>query len=176
MKKNTLSRSFLISILAMVGFISLVMFGVTGVAFAADGGGDQCVTCHRMQYQNMDNGKSFCLDEAPMHCVDCHGGNPYATTKEQAHFDRSAHPVIEDNVSRCYTCHLDDSDMKVESFNKVAGLSSVHVEAEQEQAGSAYAGFPEIEEEHGMPLSAGSIGIAVGLGLAALLIKKARVK
>lgn len=175
MKNTSMSRSiFWVSVAACL--LAFVMFGVVGVAYAADGGGDQCVTCHRMQYQNLDNGKSFCLDEAPMHCVDCHGGNPYATTKEEAHFDRSAHPVIEDNVSRCYICHLDDADAKVESFGKVAGLSAVHLEADHEPVESVYVGFPEVEEEQGAPLSAGSIGIAVGFGLAAFLIRKARVK
>lgn len=166
----------LVAGLVLLGVLIYALFGEVSNAYAVNGGGDQCVNCHRSQYHNYDNGKSFCLDESPMRCVDCHGGNPFATTKSQAHYDRSAHPVINEDVSRCYVCHLDDADANLSTFKKVAGLSSVHVEGVFENADTAYAGFPDLETPQPAPLRAGSVGIAIGLGLTVLIIRKQRSK
>ena len=39
-----------------------------------------------------------CLRELPMRCVACHGGDPTATTQETAHYDRSAHPIFNEDI------------------------------------------------------------------------------
>ena len=66
-----------------------------------------CINCHENLYYLHDTGNWFCLKDSSMRCVDCHGGNPAATTKETAHYDRSAHPVTGGDISRCETCHTD---------------------------------------------------------------------
>ncbi|RPH58631.1 MAG: hypothetical protein EHM81_09660, partial [Chloroflexi bacterium] len=66
--------------------------------------GSRCVTCHEDLYYLHDTGKAYCLKDAPMACVDCHGGDPTALTKESAHFNRAAHPVINDDDKKCYEC------------------------------------------------------------------------
>lgn len=159
--------------------IGILTLGVGTVNVSAAGGaGDQCVACHDAQYHNYDNGKSFCINDSPMHCVDCHGGNPYAITKEAAHYDRSAHPVVGEDVSRCYVCHLDEADQRAAIFDEVAGLDIVHFACKQTQNASAYEGFPEFDNkmDNEPPLSAGSIGIVLGLALTVFAIEKAKRK
>lgn len=43
-----------------------------------------CIACHEDLYFLHDTGKWYCLKESPMSCVDCHGGDPSATTREDA--------------------------------------------------------------------------------------------
>jgi len=59
-----------------------------------------------------------------MRCVDCHGGNPTATTKETAHYDRSAHPVIGEDISRCENCHTDCAE-RLTVLDEKVGISEV---------------------------------------------------
>lgn len=174
MKTSKFKRYGSFFILLPLLLVVSVLFAWTGTVYAADGNGDKCVLCHQSQYQNFDNGKSFCLSEDPMRCVDCHGGNPTATTKEAAHYDRSAHPVVEGDISKCDTCHFGDATKRVETFDQVAGLSSVHLASPAKMTESAYADFPELDTPRPAPLSAGSVGIALGLGLTALIIQKKR--
>ena len=56
-------------------------------------------------YYLHDTGKYFCLNELPMACVDCHGGDPQATIMEEGHTLRTAHPVINEDISKCQQCH-----------------------------------------------------------------------
>lgn len=88
-----------------------------------------CVTCHENLYYLHDTGNWFCLHESPMRCVDCHGGDPTATTQESAHYDRSAHPVINEDISKCQECHVDPEDCCdcVSKFDRVAGIKEVKV-------------------------------------------------
>lgn len=86
-----------------------------------------CITCHEDLYFNHDTGNWFCLRESPMRCVDCHGGDPTATTQETAHYDRSAHPVVNEDISRCQECHTDVDECCecVKKFDQVAGIKKV---------------------------------------------------
>lgn len=86
-----------------------------------------CITCHEDLYFNHDTGNWFCLRESPMRCVDCHGGDPTATTQETAHYDRSAHPIVNEDISRCQECHTDADECCecVKKFDQVAGLKEV---------------------------------------------------
>lgn len=86
-----------------------------------------CVNCHEDLYFLHDTGNYFCIREAPMHCVDCHGGNPEAATQETAHYDRSAHPIINEDISKCYGCHTEDCSDRVALFDQVAGLKEVRL-------------------------------------------------
>jgi hypothetical protein len=62
-----------------------------------------------------------------MTCVGCHGGNPSALTKELAHANRSAHPIINDNTSKCTECHQEQCSERVKIFGQEAGISLVMV-------------------------------------------------
>ncbi|HCW06819.1 MAG TPA: hypothetical protein DGG95_05585 [Cytophagales bacterium] len=87
----------------------------------------KCITCHEDLYLLHDTGNWFCLREAPMSCVDCHGGNPLATTQELAHVDRAAHPVINEDISKCQECHPEECTERVQIFDQTAGISEVMV-------------------------------------------------
>jgi len=84
-----------------------------------------CVNCHEDLYFLHDTGKWFCLCESPMRCVDCHGGDPMASTQETAHYDRSAHPVVNEDISTCQRCHGQDCHENVSKFDEVAGIKAV---------------------------------------------------
>lgn len=81
-----------------------------------------CVACHEHQYYLYDSGKWFCLCEAPMHCVYCHGGRTDSLTKEQAHEGLVLYPTRQ-HAERCQACHTEDYMERVVTFGEVAGLS-----------------------------------------------------
>jgi hypothetical protein len=64
-----------------------------------------------------------------MLCVDCHGGDPQAVTQELAHLNRAAHPVINEDVTKCQECHPEECNERVQIFDKTAGISQVLVAA-----------------------------------------------
>jgi hypothetical protein len=90
-----------------------------------------CITCHENLYFLHDTGNWYCLRESPMSCVDCHGGNPAATAQEQAHLDRAAHPVTNDDTSKCQQCHPEECAERVKFFDQAAGINQVRVAAPQ---------------------------------------------
>lgn len=96
---------------------------------AADGGATHpvpnCMSCHENLYYNYDTGKHYCVSEAAERCTNCHGGDPQAVTMEAAHQDRSAHPIINDNTTKCAECHVDDCAAHVETFHQLAGMNEV---------------------------------------------------
>ena len=84
-----------------------------------------CIRCHEDLYYLHDTGKWFCISKSPMQCIGCHGGDPTATTKEAAHQNRTAHPVINGDTTTCQQCHIEDCDARVEKFDAIAGISPV---------------------------------------------------
>jgi hypothetical protein len=90
---------------------------------------NNCTTCHEDLYFLHDTGNWFCLRESPMNCVDCHGGNPEAVIQETSHLNRAAHPVINEDVSKCQECHPAECDKRVELFDQMAGIGQVQVAA-----------------------------------------------
>jgi hypothetical protein len=62
-----------------------------------------------------------------MRCVECHGGDPTSLQKEEAHTNRKAHPIINEDVSKCQECHPEQCNERVEIFDTVAGISEVRV-------------------------------------------------
>jgi hypothetical protein len=82
-----------------------------------------CVACHEHQYYLYDSGKWFCLCDAPMHCVYCHGGRTDSQVEEIAHEGLVLYPT-RNHAERCQTCHTEDYMSRVVTFETVAGVSS----------------------------------------------------
>jgi len=82
-----------------------------------------CVACHEHQYYVYDSGKWFCLCDAPMHCVYCHGGRTDSMVEEVAHEGLVLYPT-RDHAARCQTCHTEDYMARAVTFASVAGVSS----------------------------------------------------
>ena len=80
-----------------------------------------CVSCHENQYFLYDSGKYYCLCEAPMHCIYCHGGRTDSYTKEIAHEGMVFYPTA-DYAARCKNCHTEDYMARVVKFDAVAGI------------------------------------------------------
>jgi hypothetical protein len=108
-----------------------------------------CIKCHEDLYFLHDTGNWFCLRESPMRCVDCHGGDPAATTQETAHYDRSAHPVINEDISKCQECHAEECSDRAAKFNEVAGLKEVKLVSPvpASSVSNQTTGLPAIEEQ-----------------------------
>jgi hypothetical protein len=149
--KNTL----LIGLVAVSGVVLLLLsLLMVSPAYAQTPGQEvdngNCVTCHEDLYFNHDTGNWFCLRESPMRCVDCHGGDPTATTQETAHYDRSAHPVVNEDISRCQECHVDPDECCdcVSKFDQIAGIKQVKLVSPVpiSNAPDSAPGLPAIEE------------------------------
>jgi hypothetical protein len=85
-----------------------------------------CVACHEHQYYLYDSGKWFCLCDAPMHCVYCHGGRTDSLVEEVAHEGLVLYPT-RSHAERCQTCHTEDYMTRVVTFETVAGVSSTPI-------------------------------------------------
>jgi len=85
-----------------------------------------CVACHEHQYYVYDSGKWFCLCEASMHCVYCHGGRTDSAGAEVAHEGLVLYPTRE-HAERCQTCHTEDYMSRVVAFESVAGVSPTQI-------------------------------------------------
>lgn len=94
-------------------------------ALAVDVDNGNCIKCHEDLYFLHDTGKYFCIRESPMRCVDCHGGDPAATTQESAHYDRSAHPIVNEDISKCQECHAEECFDRAKDFGIIAGFKEV---------------------------------------------------
>jgi len=86
-----------------------------------------CRNCHEDLYYLHDTGKSYCLAESPMQCVDCHAGDPEAISQESAHKAYIKYPVVNQDDSKCYQCHPEQAKARVEKFRQVAGIHNVIV-------------------------------------------------
>jgi hypothetical protein len=87
----------------------------------------KCITCHENLYFLHDTGNWYCLKESPMACVDCHGGDPLAVTQDLAHANRAAHPVINEDISKCQQCHPEECSERLGIFDRTAGIDYVRV-------------------------------------------------
>ncbi len=174
-KKSFILISLLIGItLALAMFANLAPAQARSPFQAADG--NQCVTCHESLYYLHDTGKAYCLKDAPMSCVDCHGGDPTALTKEVAHFDRAAHPVIEAEDKKCYECHPSQAEARLDKFRQVAGISEIALVVPCDPANlPVTARFPQSEPEKWTPSApAISLFLVVALMLVVYLVYKIR--
>ncbi len=82
-----------------------------------------CVSCHTHRYLLYDEGKWYCLCDAPMHCVYCHSGRTDSLVKEVAHEGLVLYPT-RDHAIRCQSCHTEDYINRVVKFSTVGGISS----------------------------------------------------
>ena len=90
---------------------------------------DRCIQCHEDLYFLHDTGKWYCIRESPMTCTGCHDGNGSTIRKEEAHTNRAAHPVINEDVSKCQQCHPEQCDERVQIFKEEAGIPFILVAA-----------------------------------------------
>jgi hypothetical protein len=86
-----------------------------------------CIKCHEDLYFLHDTGNWFCIHESRMHCVDYHGGDSTSLKQEEAHANRKAHPIINEDISKCQECHPAQCAERVAKLDQVAGISEVLV-------------------------------------------------
>jgi hypothetical protein len=108
---------------------SMMILGILFAGMSSAHADDEpaCLKCHENLYYLHDTGKWYCISEARDRCVLCHGGNPNTLDKEEAHYNRAAHPVVNEDISRCQQCHPADCDEHVVMFRQVAGIKPVYV-------------------------------------------------
>ncbi len=82
-----------------------------------------CVACHEHEYYLYDSGKWFCLCDAPMHCVYCHGGRTDTMDKTISHTGVVLYPTA-NHAERCQKCHPADYTERVVTFASIAGISN----------------------------------------------------
>lgn len=128
MSHNLFSRSWFV-VTALLGCVLLLTAPQPASPMQAQIGnnndGPACIRCHENLYYLHDTGKWFCIAKSPMQCIGCHGGDPTATTKEVAHQNRTAHPVINGDPTTCKQCHIEDCAERVAAFDAIAGISPV---------------------------------------------------
>ena len=148
MSTSNYSRFFIFALSASLLVLSAMAVPATAFADSSEPPPDNghCVNCHDNLYYLHDTGKYFCLNESPMACVDCHGGNPQATILEQAHTLRTAHPVINEDISKCQQCHPEQCTERMAIFGHVAGFNDTVL--------IAGAPLPQLPAEQSLPLPA----------------------
>jgi hypothetical protein len=135
-----IKKSFILAIVSIgvFGALAFCLFAApleaqaqTPVQFAKS---NQCFNCHEDLYYLHDTGKAYCLKDSPMQCVDCHGGDPTAMTAETAHENFIKHPILNADDSKCYQCHPDQAQARVEKFRQLAGVKPVMVAVSHQSA------------------------------------------
>lgn len=115
---------------ALAGICLLLLaFSLPVTVHADEPDNGTCISCHEDLYLLHDTGNWYCLNESPMTCVECHGGDSNATVKESAHTNRAPHPILNEDISKCQECHPNECGERVELFKKTAGISEVFVAA-----------------------------------------------
>lgn len=84
------------------------------------GGGNSCLDCHTKQEDEklltvVDNWQRSIHAERDVTCVDCHGGDPSATTKEAAKAPGAGYVGVPDKATipeLCASCHADVTQMR----------------------------------------------------------------
>ncbi len=145
---------------------------------------ENCINCHENLYFLHDTGKWFCIKESPMQCIDCHGGDPSAITQEEAHANRKAHPIINEDVTKCQECHPEECDRRVIKFDQQAGISKILI-AESYQPMPITISEQPLAEPVNQPVESASwisameiivLIVIVGLALSVFGLHKARRK
>jgi hypothetical protein len=128
-----LRRSIFLNLLTALALTAICMIPFTQPAQAQiqphpnHESNDNCIKCHEDLYFLHDTGNWYCIKESPMTCTECHGGNASAITSEEAHTGRAAHPVINNDITKCQECHAEECDERMDIFNQVAGINAVLV-------------------------------------------------
>jgi hypothetical protein len=113
---------FVILALGMM-FISLFQVNLALAEEPTPENDANCLSCHERQYYLYDNGKYYCLCNAPMHCIYCHNGRTDSLDEEVAHEGLVLYPT-RNNAERCQECHEKDTMERVVTFASVAGISA----------------------------------------------------
>jgi hypothetical protein len=123
-----MSPKGIVGILMLVGLLLLLLPQAvpTQAQEPAPENDDNCVACHEHQYYVYDSGKWFCLCDAPMHCVYCHGGRTDSLIAEVAHEGLVLYPT-RGHAERCQTCHSEDYMSRVVTFETVAGVGDTPI-------------------------------------------------
>lgn len=116
------SKMILIMIIALAGLLLWVSPAQAQEPTPTEESDANCVACHEHQYYVYDSGKWYCLCEAPMHCVYCHGGRTDSDVEEIAHEGLVLYPTHE-HAERCQTCHTEDYMARVVAFESMVGVS-----------------------------------------------------
>lgn len=162
-------------------FIAVVLtcFVLLPTAAAYAQAGDQvepsgCVDCHRDLYLYYDMGKSYCLCETKLTCVDCHSGDPAAQTAEEAHAEMVSRPACAQS-NTCRDCHPSDYQDHIDEFAAVAGIHATPCplpECAHEPAMDTAGAVAECSQDSPLPwreIGAGLLS-ALSLGLVALAV------
>jgi hypothetical protein len=113
-------------------------------------------------------GKAYCVGAARTRCVACHDGNATTLDKTSAHAGMDAHPLRNNDNSRCQSCHEENTPAYVNKFIQIAGVRQIHYVTEAEYhftPQTVSTGFSAIAEEKENP----SWLFIVLFGLVALL-------
>ncbi len=167
----SLSAALIVAL--MIPFTAVPAQARASLSASAD---NNCLVCHEDLYLLHDTGKAYCLNEAPMTCVDCHGGNPTALTQEAAHFNRAAHPVVNDDDKRCYQCHPSQAETRLETFRALAGIPELLVAQPCPPISMPVTGgFPDSKPEKWvLGLEAVTLFLVAGLALVVYIVFKIR--
>lgn len=184
MSTSKYSRFFMITTSAALLVLSALAVPINADADTPEPPPDNgnCISCHEDLYYLHDTGKYFCLNESPMACVDCHGGNPQATTQEEAHTLRAAHPVINEDISKCQECHPEQCMERIKIFDQNAGFSDTVLVAgpslpqfPAEQSVPAPAAEESVENDWMiLVMEAVAVVMVIGLAVALYFYQRAR--
>ena len=180
--------TFTIGLFASISGFALLLFSIfmATPAYAQsptqDVDNGNCIKCHEDLYFLHDTGNWFCIRESPMPCVFCHGGDPTATTQEAAHYDRSAHPVVNEDISRCQECHVNQDECCecISKFDQVAGIKQVKLASPVSDSNppDLIPGMPVVEQHKPdnwfSVLEFLPVAILAGLALTVYILQKIR--
>ncbi len=102
---------------------------------------------------------------------------PAGQTKEAAHFNRTAHPVLNENAEKCYECHPAQAQTRLETFRQAARLATVRVSPPCLEQAAAPADMQAAEDSNGewvLGLETLTLFIVLSLALTAFLVHKVR--
>lgn len=123
MSRNQPRIWMMITLLLLLSFITVMPAHAQEEGEPTPENDANCVACHEHQYYLYDSGKWFCLCEAPMHCVYCHGGRTDSRMKDIAHEGIVLYPTRHE-AERCKGCHGEEYMERVVAFATVAGISA----------------------------------------------------
>ena len=118
-----MSRKWIAVCLLVLGMLLVIQIFPAYAQESTPENGANCVACHTHQYYLYDSGKWFCLCDAPMHCIYCHGGRTDSMVEEEAHEGLVLYPT-RGHAERCQNCHEEDYMSRVVAFSSVAGVSN----------------------------------------------------
>ena len=171
---NRRTSAISIITIGLLTLLGLLLFttppAVMAQSLSPASGINTCRDCHEDLYYQYDTGKSYCLTESPMHCVDCHAGDAQAVTQEAAHKDYIQFPVVNQDDSRCYQCHPELAKARVEKFRQVAGIPTIIVASSYQPVSITRPSVSNLENQAESNESVFNVGIFSLILVAGLVI------